>query len=54
MASWNGWEVVFLEIMLCWSSGSDLCHMWQWKPPLLGCALLCINLSVMQYLTVVF
>lgn len=46
--------MVFLEIALCWSSGSDLCHMWQWKAPLLGSALLCINLSVMQYLTVVF
>lgn len=39
-----------------WAGGSrsDLCHMWQWKPPLLGSALLCINLSVMQCLTVVF
>lgn len=54
MSSWNGWEVVALEIMLCWSSEFDLCHMWQWKTSLLGSALLCISLSVMQYLTVVF
>lgn len=54
MSSWNGWEVVALEIMLCWSSESNLCHMWQWKTSLLGSALLCISLSVMQYLTVVF